>query len=261
MIEIIQSGLLSGFAEIKHFFSTRRGGYSTPPFHWANMSLKAGDPWAMRNRIQLSEILHVPLERFIFLKQTHGNNIHIATERDAGKGSFSYNNAVENTDALITDQPCLMLTITTADCVPILVFDKKNKVIAAIHAGWRGTAKRITALTIEKIINEYSSKPQNIFAAIGPSIGQCCYEVDHDVLTAFTEEQGQEAEKFFSPKGQKLMLDLWQANKQQLLSLGIPEKNIDLTEICTSCHNQSFYSARRGDKGRQIAGIMLNKHL
>ncbi len=103
----------------------------------------------------------------------------------------------------------------------------------------------------------YNSRPQDIVVAIGPSIGPCCYEVGEDVLQAFEYSHAKKAHDFFLNKQGKLYLDLWKSNKYQLLQAGIDEKNIDHLAFCTSCNNDKFYSARQGDSGRQIAGIMI----
>ncbi len=260
MINTLNSQLLAKYPFIKHFFSTRIGGHSHSPFQWANMSIKSGDPYSLKNRQQLASELDVPLERFVFMDQIHSDNILIASEQDAGKGSTSADDAIKYYDALVTNKPNLMLIVTTADCVPVLIADTRKKVIAAVHAGWRGSAKLITFKAVQKMKDGYNSSPHDIVAVIGPSIGPCCYQVGQDVLEAFKYTFARKADDFFERRKNKLYLDLWKVNKYQLLQAGIPEQNIDHIALCTSCNNNKFYSARRGDKGRQIAGIMLKQN-
>ena len=257
MIDTLTSPLLAKYPFLVHFFSMRTGGHSKPPFQWANMSIKSGDPDALRNRQILAEQLDVSLDKFIFMDQAHSDNIHIAYPQDAGKGSTDFNTAIKYHDALVTASPDLMLTVTTADCVPILLADTRQKVIAAVHAGWRGSAKLITFKAVQKMKDGYNSQAKDIIAAIGPAIGPCCYNVGEDVFEAFKYTLARKANDFFTTKNGKLYLDLWENNHYQLLQAGIPESNIDTLAICTSCNNDKFFSARRGDKGRQIAGIML----
>ena len=145
-----------------------------------------------------------------------------------------------------------------ADCVPILLYNSKKKVIAAVHSGWRGTAKAILVKTIEMMINNYGCEPSSIIAGLGPSIGSCCYTVSSDVYDAFNSFTWKE--KVFRSGADKLLkLDLWNANKELLLAAGILEKNIELSNLCTQCISGVFYSSRagKGNTGRMAAGIML----
>ncbi len=257
MIELFQSAVLSSFNDITHFFSSRLGGKSTGKFAFANMSIKSGDPQALANRQILATQLGVSLDRFVFLEQTHSDNIHIATKADAGKGAFDFESALQDIDALVTTEKGLMLTVVNADCVPILLYDAQRQVVAAVHSGWRGTVKKILTKTVQVFLEKFGSKPTDIYVAIGPSIGVCCYEVGKDVEQNVIKSFGNK--DFLEYRNNKIYFDLWKANKHQLLKLGIPEKNIDLLGLCTSCHNDKFYSARRGDGGRQISGIMLKE--
>ena len=256
MIKLYQSAILSQFPGIKHFFSSRLGGYSVEPFQFANLSLKAGDDQALRNRFLLAQSLGVPLERFVLLQQTHSDNVRVVTEKDAGRGAFRYATALPDTDAIITNTAGIMLTVTTADCVPILIFDAANKVIAAVHSGWRGTVKQILRKTIEKMQSVFGTKPGDLYAAIGPAIGACCYQVGPDVEQAVQESFG--SKKFLHYRQTGIYFDLWEANREMLRAAGVPDRQIDVLSLCTSCHDQEFYSARKGDRGRQLSGIMLN---
>jgi YfiH family protein len=199
-------------------------------------------------KLHTTDTLH-----FIVANQTHSDHIHIVTEEKT-KGWESLSDAIEDCDALITDRPHVMLTILTADCVPILLYDKKNHVIAAIHAGWKGTKAQITSKTITKMKETFNTHAEDIIAAIAPSIGQCCYEVGEEVAQHF----------FDTPQGfrqvqKKYMLDLPQINKIQLLKSGLKEEHIEMSNICTSCEVEHFFSYRKeqGCSGRFMSMIGL----
>lgn len=175
--------------------------------------------------------------------QIHGNNIEIMEA--PGRSP--------QTDALVTPKKGILLSISVADCVPILLLDRVTKTVAAVHAGWRGTAKSILAKAVNFLEDYYGSVPGDILAFVGPSAGVCCYEVGGDVAENFSEK--------FLAAGRapgKYMLDLKAANAGQLIELGIPRDNVDVSEYCTIC-NSDFHSFRRdGDgSGRMLAVIGL----
>ena len=195
-----------------------------------------------------------PNMKFIVAHQTHSDNISIIKNVET-KGWSSQESVVEDCDALITDRKGVMLTILTADCVPILLFDAKRNVIGAVHAGWRGTKQEILFKTVQKMQQEFGSNPTDIIAGIAPSIGRCCYEVGEDVAQHFFEEEGA-----FSKKEDKFMLDLPYLNKIQLLKAGLLEQNIEMSGICTACEVESYFSYRKeqGCSGRFMSMIGMN---
>ncbi len=205
----------------------------------------------IKNRVYLSK--EFPNFSFIVSNQTHSANIKVVTKKET-KGWMELDSAIENCDALITNQKEVMLTILTADCVPIFLFDKKQNVISAIHAGWRGTQQKILYKTVKKMIEVFNSNPKDILAGIAPSIGKCCYEVDWSVAKHFKY-----IKDAYENRGEKQMLDLPHINKQQLLEAGIEEKNIELSNICTSCEVEKYFSYRRerGCSGRFMSMIGL----
>ena len=194
-----------------------------------------------------------PNMHFIVANQTHSNNIHIVRESKT-KGWKSLDTAIENCDALITNQTDIMLTILTADCVPVLLFDKKEHVIACIHAGWRGTEQEIVSKTVKKMQEVFNSKPKNIIAGIAPSIGKCCYEVDWSVTKHFKD-----IKDAYEDRGKKQMLDLPYINKVQLLNSGLEKENIECSNICTACEVENYFSYReeKGCSGRFMSMISL----
>ena len=201
----------------------------------------------INNKIKLAEELKVKEKDVFFINQVHDKNIRII---DANS-----KNEILEYDGLITDCKGKALVTCYADCVPLLFFDPEKKVIASVHSGWKGTIKEIGKNTVETMCSKYNSKKQNIIVCVGPSIGQCCFEVSKDVWEKFNN-------KFPTSTitgNQKYKVNLWQANKEQLLKAGIKEKNIEISQICTNCNNDKFYSYRSGDKetGRFAAYILL----
>jgi polyphenol oxidase len=158
-------------------------------------------------------------------------------------------------DAVITKQKGLLIGVQVADCVPILLCDPEKQVVGAVHAGWRGTAQEILKKTIHTLCESFFSNPADILVAIGPSIRQCCYEVDDDVIRAVSRAAGNSA--CFRNKGDKFWLDLASANQLQALNMGVPEGNIWMSDGCTCCSPEKFFSYRfsRGSAGRQAGFI------
>lgn len=176
------------------------------------------------NRTEIIKGMGLDNLRFIGANQTHSVNIAIV---DANSPSV-----IDNTDALITDCPGIAIYILTADCVPVLLHDSKKNIIAAIHAGWRGTANQIVSKTITTMIDKYRSNPCDIQAVIGPHIHSCCYEVGLEVAQAIGEKY---IETYST--NERPMISLFKANKAQLLEMGIDENNITTDTRCTCCNN------------------------
>lgn len=164
--------------------------------------------------------------------------------------------AVCEGDALITDVPGQMIAVKTADCVPILIADTVRHVLAAVHAGWRGTLQDIVGKTIRVLEWEYGSSPRDLMAAIGPSIGGCCYEVGPEVSGAFAEIFPERKDM-----GEHTRIDLREANRRLLVSAGVSENSVSVSKICTACAGDEFYSYRREGSaaGRMFSGIGIRK--
>lgn len=224
-----------------------------------NLALHTGDDrgLVLRNRQRLADRVDLSLERFVFLDQTHNSNVFIAKEEDAGKGAFDKDGAISNTDAVITDSKKMCILVLVADCVPIVLFDKKRGVIAAVHSGWRGTAEMIVQKVIQKMQDEFGSATEDIFAGIGPAIGSCCFEVQNDVFSIFQDKFGVKnlALKKRESGG---FIDLWELNRQILLKEGILNGNIEILSECTACNSDKFFSVRAGaGAGRIAVGVYL----
>jgi YfiH family protein len=164
---------------------------------------------------------------------------------------------LQDVDAVVTQLKDFCLCVSTADCVPILLYDKEKEVIAAVHAGWRGTVGRIVEKTIEVMKSQYGSEGKNIVACIGPSISLESFEVGDEVYAAF-EEAGFDMTRI-ARRYEKWHLDLWEANRVQLLAHGVLPEHIEVAGICTFQHHEDFFSARRlGIKsGRILSGIQI----
>jgi len=250
---------LSKYVDIKHFITTREGGISLPPFQFANMSLENSDEFTIENRKLLAKQLDISFDRFVYQYQTHTNNVTVVTEKFCGFGTNDINTAIQGNDAMITNQKNICLLAMAADCVPILLYDFENKVVAAIHAGWKGTHKRIVQKKKKKMEEEFNSLPINIIAGIGPSIGKCCYEVGYEVYENFKNEFKNYSEIFeLNLTSQKYHIDLWQVNKLQMLEMGLKTENIEIKNQCSKCNKNIYYSARNGDLGRFTVGICLS---
>ncbi len=178
--------------------------------------------------------------------------VHFPIQEHTARVSAVTDNASrEVADAVVTGEKGILLGLKVADCVPILLFDRKRKAVGAVHAGWRGTAAGILKNTIAMMARNFGSDPQDIVVAIGPAIRWCCYEVGREVLDAVVQATG-EGEYHMEKKG-KLCLDLPSANKHQALSVKIQDENIEVIEECTYCYPDRYFSYRyaKGPTGRQ----------
>lgn len=242
-------------------FTTRMGGVSRGRYAGMNMSFTNGDdPAAVReNYNRLFAELGLDPERAVLSHQTHTDNIMIVTDADAGKG-ITLERDYDNIDGLITNCKNLPLVTQFADCVPLLFYDPIEQVVAASHAGWRGTVQEIGKKTVLKMQEVFGCKLQNIKAAIGPSIKQCCYEVDDPVVEAFEPiEYILKDDILIKKENGKYMLDLQTANRLILENSGILQKNICVSDLCTCCNSQYFHSHRAsgGSRGNLAAIISL----
>ena len=248
---------------VKHFVTTRMGRRAYPHRDDLNLSFNTGDSAAkiLKNRKRLSQALNIPLGWITTGKQVHGHSVRILSRSDRGKGAWSYAGALEATDALVTDLPGICPMVLAADCVPMLMYDPVKRVIAAVHAGWRGTLDLIGRRTVEVFEKDFGSSPGDIIAGIGPSIGPCCYYVGSEVITRAEAAFGSETGCTSSVSSKGGYLDLWKANHDQLLQAGLASRHIEIAGICTAHPDNGFFSYRKeGNRaGRFGAGIYLNE--
>jgi YfiH family protein len=273
-IKLLEVPALSKLPWLIHAFSTRPGGVST--LEGENLLNLGFTDWDTRenvqeNRRRFQAALGASGLPLIALKQFHSDVVHSfdTAPTDPCRG-----------DATITDRPNLLLAVQTADCVPVLLVDPKKRAVAAIHAGWRGTLARIAAKTIGKMQMHFGTNPPDLLAAIGPSIGPCCYEVGTEVATQFLS-QFADAPDYFDefrtgdepnpiqwlnmmppghqppPKG--VLLDLPKANRSQLLAAGLRPRNIHTIDLCTACRPDLLFSYRKegSASGRLMSVIAL----
>lgn len=242
---------------VLQFFTTRLGGVSRPPYHSLNLSFATEDePYAIQeNRSMIEASFQARLTKWA--NQVHGANILII-EKKLSLDSMEDIPENREADAFITRISGVPLSIYFADCVPVFIFDPVVNVIAIVHAGWRGTVQGITRKTVETMQSKYGTNPENILATIGPSIGPCCFEVQADVLEKFTGAFHYWPQIVKKTKSHS-SIDLWQANFLQLREIGVLPENVFISQLCTSCNYDLFFSYRRdrGTTGRMAGVIML----
>ena len=240
--------------EVVHGFTSAQGGVSRGRICGFNLGFRVkDDECAVRENYRLlAEDLGISLDRTVLAKQTHTRNIRIVTEADAGKGIVRSSD-IEDTDGLVCNIENMALVVFSADCIPILLYDRERRVIAAVHSGWRGTVQRIGAAAVEVMEKEFGSRPSDIVAAIGPGIGPCCYEFGSDAPEYFERKYLTEREDG------KFLADIWRMNRDILIQSGLEPQNIDLSGVCTVCNSDKYYSYRthKDRTGRQAAVIML----
>ena len=275
-MQVLQSLALGKLGWLAHGFSTRTGGASVVDGKTA-LNLGFTD-WDERervaaNRAKFATAIGAEKMPLVTLRQFHSDVIYVAAAPCA---------EAPKADALITDTPGLLLGVQTADCVPILLADTRLRVTAAIHAGWRGTLTRIVAKTLGRMRMQFGTRPSDVVAALGPAIGQSCYEVGPEVAQAFAAQFPPAAEWFDGPFEQlahgeeplwlpwltmmppghvppppRVQLDLRASNRWQLMDAGVPEKQIAVSDLCTACRTDLLFSYRKeaGKTGRLMAAI------
>lgn len=246
---------------VAHAFSTRMGGVSTGIHASMNLSFWNGDRCenVYENYRRICRVIGADQDKLVFGDQQHGSQVRIVTEKDAGKGIVRERDYT-CIDGLVTNRPGLPLATLYADCVPLLFCDPVKRVIAASHAGWKGTVGEIGLHTVKVMEREFGSDPEDILAGIAPSIGPCCYEVDEPVYRRVAALPYLDMNQAITEKGDgKYMLNLWETNRQILMQAGILPQNITVTDLCTCCHADLLHSHRAtgGRRGSLAAIIML----
>lgn len=238
-----------------HCFSTRFGGVSEGALASLNLGVHRGDKPAnvLENYRRLSEAVGFDPKRTVFTKQIHSDIIERVGVSDCGRGLIV---PVENgCDGLVTNEPEVVLTVFSADCTPVLLYDPVAKAVGAVHAGWRGTAAAIVEKAVERMAAEFGSKPENIRAAIGPCISQCCFETDRDVPEAMLNAFGDAAKEAIRETGSKYYVNLKALNVLALTRAGV--RQIDIATECTACEPNRFWSHRRVGNARGSLAAMI----
>ncbi len=240
--------LFSLFPNIIAAESTRNGGVSAAPLSSLNLSYRVGDEAAnvTENRRRFFHGQGIHLEQLATSHQVHGDKILYAIE----PGDYT------GFDALVSDQKEVFVAVSIADCTPILIYDAENEVVAAVHAGWRGTVEGIVFKTLETMQEHFGTQPEHCFAYIGTCIDECSYEVDADVADNFPNEF-----KKYDAQLNKFFVDLKNGNKDQLITFGIPAAQIEVSPYSTVLNNDQYFSHRKekGQTGRMMAVIGMRR--
>ncbi len=269
----------TGIAE--HFFTTRYGGVSSDYLHSLNFSYSQGDHAENvdENFRRAAAHLHMTSGDIVCSQQTHTTNVRKVTADDKGKG-VTRERDYTDIDGLITNERGIILGTFYADCVPLFMVDTVNRAIGLSHSGWRGTVGKMGKATLDKMRQEYGTQPEHVTVAIAPSICQNCYEVSEDVALAFQKaftKDDTKAEEYlarytsdftqqdiddcllYQKENGKYQLNLWYANFRVFRDAGVPDENIEITDICTCCNPNVLFSHRasRGKRGNLGAFLML----
>ena len=261
---MLQFPALSEDCNISHFVTTRQGGVSKGAYASFNPGEYSGDnPEAVRtNRKLLSDAIGIPTERIFAPFQVHGAEIRSIEPSFLSLPLEEQQLYMHGVDALVTDVPEVCIAVSTADCVPVLLYAPDVKAVAAVHAGWKGTVKHIVSNVMDHLNKMFGTQGEDVVACIGPSISLESFEVGDEVYDAF-KESGFDMSLISMKKKEtgKYHIDLWEANRIELLNLGVPAEQIEVAGICTYIHHDEFFSARRLgiDSGRTFSGIMIGK--
>jgi purine-nucleoside/S-methyl-5'-thioadenosine phosphorylase / adenosine deaminase len=238
--------LLTGHSGLIAGCSDRAGGVSRPPYDELNVGLHVGDdPEAViENRRRVVAAIGADLDALAMPLQVHKGDVAMVTAADRGRGARSLDDAIANTDAIVTDEPGVVLAVMLADCVPVIVFDPVTPAVGVAHAGWAGTVNHVTRNTVDALARCYGSNPADLLAGVGPSIGPASYEVGDDV--AQRARAAFPAVDVVRPTGNgKYLFDLWESNVADLVAAGVPRANIEVAGIDTFDSTDRFFSHRR----------------
>lgn len=254
----------AAYPNISCFVTTRVGGSSEGAYASFNCSPFCGDEAArvLSNQQRLCMGLPQAPLQLIIPQQIHETEVRVVDHAFLSHSAQVQHEKLTGVDAVITAEPGYCVCVSTADCVPLLLYDQKQKVVAAVHAGWRGTVHHIVSDTLEVMRKQFGASGSDIYAAIGPSISPGAFEVGIEVYDAFAQE-GFDMSRISAWKAekQKYHIDLWEANRLQLHAFGVPDAQIECANICTYTQHDIFFSARRlGIKsGRILSGIMIHR--
>jgi polyphenol oxidase len=250
---------MSQYPSLVAGITSKNDGYSKGEFNSLNLGFHVGDVLkdVQANRKKISTQIGFPLNSWVGAKQTHDNLIRKVTIKDRGKGSETYDDSFLGTDGFYTNENGILLTLCFADCVPLFFIAPEKGMIGAAHAGWKGTVKEIAKNMVE-LWEQEGITPEQIFVAIGPSICEKCYIVDKHVIE-FVQKILEDVEKkpYNRINDNQYSLNLREVNYLILRKAGVPEQNILMTEFCSCCDQDQFFSHRRdqGQTGRMLSFI------
>ena len=249
------------YSDIFCFSTTRHGGLSSGNYASFNCNWYCGDQQERveKNQELLRRMIPVEQVELLIPRQVHSSSVLTIDEDFLSADEAARAEQMDGVDALITDRRGECLCISTADCIPVLCYDPVNHAVAAIHAGWRGTVSRIVSKTIKAMQQAYATAPSDVWAIIGPGISLQAFEVGNEVYDRFSEA-GFDMDRI-ARRYQKWHIDLWEANRIDLLDAGVTDVHIELSGVCTFNECDDFFSARRlGIKsGRILSGIVMKR--
>lgn len=245
---------------VRHGFSTRLGGVSEGIFASMNLSFTRGDdPAAVRENFRrFCTAAGMDDRQVVISAQEHHVQIRNVTADDRGRG-VDRERGYTDIDGLLTDEPGVVLCTQYADCVPLLFVDPVKRVVGTSHSGWKGTVARIGAVTVERMAADYGCRREDILAGVAPSIGPCCFEVDEPVYLVFQQAGLLDTGCFEEKAGGKYHLNLWEINRRILLEAGLSAEHVTVTDLCTRCRPDLFWSHRAAgaQRGSLAAFIAL----
>jgi YfiH family protein len=259
-VHLLTYNNLTKYADtVRHFTSTRQGGVSTGNFSSLNLGNFTDDDnlSIIKNRAILCEAVGISIEQLINAHQTHSTNVKVIDEAFMSLSLEQRKPLLNGFDAFITNLPNVCITVTTADCVPVLLFDLRNKAVAAIHSGWKSTLNNIVGITIDLMRKKYGTCATDLVAAVGACISKEKYEVGVELYEQFLSKGFPIQTLFYLKSNDKFLFDIRQAVHFQLRQQGV--RNIEISEYCTYTHSDLFFSARRQGvaSGRMLSGIFL----
>lgn len=196
------------------------------------------------NRAAFVEAAGFAMSDLVISRQTHGTRVEVVSAEHRGRGLFPAFDGFPATDAMVTNDPTVALGTIVADCVPILLYDRRQHAIGLAHAGWRGTIAGIAAEAVRTMTVAFGTDPADIVAGIGPSIGPCCYEVGDEVIAAWRGAQTTDQDRAIVKAGARYHFDLWAANWLVLRQAGVPGRQIEYSAQCVRCEHDRFFSYR-----------------
>ncbi|MCD7957902.1 MAG: peptidoglycan editing factor PgeF [Lachnospiraceae bacterium] len=254
--------LFEQFSFLTHGFSSRLGGVSEKELGEMNLSYTRGDlsERVEENFRRIADAIGFPYDRMVFSHQTHTTNVREVTRKDCGKG-YLLERDYQEVDGLVTNDPGVVLTTFYADCVPLYFVDPIHRAIGLAHSGWKGTVHNIARVTVEKMQSTYGTDPASLFAAIGPSICQDCYEVGEDVASQFRAHYPESVRPLLLRQNSrgKYQLNLWEACRYNLQNAGLIREHIFVTDLCTCCNPEVLFSHRasHGKRGNLAAFLAI----
>lgn len=264
-VQFVTFDLYKNLDFLKCIFTTRIGGVSEGVCESLNLAFSKEENKAnvYENYRRICKAAGLSYEGVTLSNQVHKTNVKVLEEKDKAKG-FSVPSDIKEIDGLITNVPGIVLTTFYADCVPLYFVDPHNKAIASSHAGWRGTVHNICTITIDKMRTAYGTNPKDLLCVIGPSIHQCCFEVDAPVAEEFYNKVSFAHMHIKNNNNKnKYYIDLQGINKRHLLNAGVREENIEVSPLCTKCNGDLFFSHRvmGENRGTMAAMMELTEHL